>query len=61
MSDNFITDQEAFWAGEFGTDYIDRNKGDQLLASNINFFSKALSHADNNNSIIEFGANIGMR
>ena len=34
----FETEQEQFWAGEFGTDYIDRNKGDALLASNLNFF-----------------------
>ena len=39
MKDNFSTDQEAFWAGEFGTEYIDRNIGDELLASNLNFFS----------------------
>ena len=28
----FKTDQEAFWAGEFGTEYIQRNQGDALLA-----------------------------
>ena len=38
---NYQTEQEKFWAGEFGTDYIDRNKGEKLLASNLNFiFSK---------------------
>ena len=26
----FKTDQEAFWAGEFGTEYIQRNQGDAL-------------------------------
>ena len=56
----FKTEQEEFWAGDFGTDYIDRNKGDKLLASNLNFFSKALARATNINSCIEFGANIGM-
>jgi spore coat polysaccharide biosynthesis protein SpsF len=39
----FKTDQEAFWAGEFGTDYIQRNQGEALLASNLDFFSKALT------------------
>ncbi len=56
----FKTDQEAFWAGEFGTDYIDRNKGDALLASNLDFFAKSLRQARGLASCIEFGANIGM-
>ena len=41
---NFNTEQENFWAGEFGRDYINRNKGAEFLASNINFFSKSLSN-----------------
>lgn len=57
---NFKTEQEKFWAGEFGTDYISRNKGDALLASNLSFFSKALRQAGSPSSCIEFGANIGM-
>lgn len=56
----FKTDQEIFWASDFGTDYIARNKGEQLLASNLNFFVKALKQADKINSCHEFGANIGM-
>jgi spore coat polysaccharide biosynthesis protein SpsF len=56
----FETEQEQFWAGEFGTDYIDRNKGDALLASNLNFFSHALRGVGKIGSCIEFGANIGM-
>ncbi|MBV9550174.1 MAG: pseudaminic acid biosynthesis-associated methylase, partial [Alphaproteobacteria bacterium] len=56
----FTTDQEAFWAGEFGTEYIQRNQGDQLLASNLNFFTRALHGARNVKHCIEFGANIGM-
>ena len=32
------TDEENFWAGEFGDDYIDRNKGNNLLAANLDFF-----------------------
>ena len=56
----FKTEQELFWAGDFGNDYIDRNKGEKLLASNLNFFTNALARATNMNSCIEFGANIGM-
>lgn len=58
--DSFKTDQEAFWAGAFGTDYIDRNQGDKLLASNLDFFVKALRQTRGLTSCIEFGANIGM-
>ena len=57
---NYSTPQEEFWAGDFGTNYIGRNKSDQLLASNISFFSKALKQAGKVSSGIEFGANIGM-
>jgi pseudaminic acid biosynthesis-associated methylase len=56
----YKTDQEAFWAGDFGTDYIQRNQGDALLASNLDFFGKALRQARAIKSCIEFGANIGM-
>ena len=56
----FSTEQESFWAGDFGTQYIQRNQGDALLASNLAFFSKALRAAQNLGSCIEFGANIGM-
>ena len=56
----YKTEQEIFWAGSFGTEYIHRNQGDALLASNIDFFAKALRNARCINSCIEFGANIGM-
>jgi spore coat polysaccharide biosynthesis protein SpsF len=56
----YKTDQEKFWANEFGTEYIERNQGEQLLASNLNFFSKALQQAGRIESCIEFGANICM-
>ena len=56
----YKTDQENFWAGDFGTDYIDRNQSAQLMASNLDYFSKSLKSVSGINSIIEFGANIGM-
>lgn len=56
----FKTEQEAFWAGDFGTEYIQRNQGDTLLASNLDFFARALRSARGIRSCIEFGANIGM-
>lgn len=57
---SYTTEQEAFWAGEFGNAYIERNQGDALLASNLDFFSKALRATRRIESCIEFGANIGM-
>ncbi len=57
---NFISEQENFWASEFGDNYIERNKSDNLLASNLHFFSKALDKVIKPRSFIEFGANIGM-
>lgn len=57
---SFRTEQESFWAGSFGTDYIERNQGDGLLASNLAFFTKALIASRGLRSCVEFGANIGM-
>lgn len=60
MGEHFKTKQEDFWAGSFGEDYIQRNEGKYLLASNLNFFNQALKNIKKPDSIIEFGANIGM-
>lgn len=54
------TEQETFWSSDFGDDYIDRNQGEKLLASNLNFFNDALAACEPLGSCIEFGANIGM-
>ena len=56
----FDTDQEKFWAGDFGNQYVERNKSDKFLASNLNFFSDALKATNSLENCIEFGANIGM-
>jgi pseudaminic acid biosynthesis-associated methylase len=60
MNDRFKTDQETFWAGKFGNDYIARNAGAALLGSNISFLARMLSRCPQAKSLIEFGANIGM-
>lgn len=59
-ANNYTTPQEEFWAGTFGSEYIGRNDNDQLLASNLNFFTKALNQAGRISSCLELGANIGM-
>jgi len=57
---SYSTEQEAFWAGEFGDDYVERNRTSQLLASNLAFFSRILSRTSEIASILELGANIGL-
>lgn len=56
----FTTEQEEFWAGKFGNEYITRNQGDILVASNVALFAKILSCTKSVHSVIEFGANIGL-
>jgi spore coat polysaccharide biosynthesis protein SpsF len=56
----YKTDQERFWAGDFGDDYIFRNQEEKWIASNIALFAKILAGAGTVGSVIEFGANIGL-
>lgn len=56
---SFSTEQEEFWAGQFGDDYIERNTHDRLLFSKIAMWSKMLASANGVTSIKEFGCNIG--
>ena len=55
----FSTEHEAFWAGDFGDDYVARNSGRGLVAANTALFAKILSTADSVRSVLELGANIG--
>jgi len=57
---DFKTDQESFWAGEFGNGYIDRNSSAGLLSSNKEFFARIVSRARRLESVLELGANVGM-
>lgn len=61
MSSKFQTEQEEFWASpEWGSDYIKRN-GPDIIKNNVSFFCKIFDRCSNKiESIIEFGANIGM-
>lgn len=61
MGMNWKTEQEVFWAGEFGDEYADRNSGQHLVASNIAMFGDILKLTQTKiNSVLEFGANIGL-
>ncbi|OLN24026.1 pseudaminic acid biosynthesis-associated methylase [Domibacillus antri] len=53
----FKTEQEKFWAEDFGKEYIQRNQNHSV---NIPLFSTILSRTHSVNSVIEFGSNIGL-
>lgn len=44
---DFPTQQETFWAGEFGDDYAERNRGPRLVANNLALFARALTRTRN--------------
>ncbi|MGR8932926.1 MAG: pseudaminic acid biosynthesis-associated methylase [Gammaproteobacteria bacterium] len=56
----YSTDQEQFWAGEFGDEYVDRNTGAVWVASNTALFAQVLRNTGKIRDILEFGANIGL-
>lgn len=56
----FETEQEGFWAGEFGDEYSDRNVGRGWHAANTALFARILDRTRGVGSLIEFGANIGL-
>jgi pseudaminic acid biosynthesis-associated methylase len=57
----YRTEQEAFWAGEFGDEYARRNEGRaEIVAANVALFARALLHANKIQAILELGANIGI-
>ncbi len=60
MAQHFKTDQEAFWAGQFGSDYIARNSSADLIGRNLALFTRVLARCGRLDSLIEFGANVGM-
>jgi spore coat polysaccharide biosynthesis protein SpsF len=55
----YKTEQEQFWASEFGNEYIARNQDKQLIATNTALFATILQKTRNVQSLIEFGSNIG--
>jgi pseudaminic acid biosynthesis-associated methylase len=56
----FKTEQEKFWAGDFGLNYIDRNNSEPLLYSKVAMWARMLQAANNVHSIRELGCNIGL-
>ena len=54
------TEQEKFWGGKLGDDYVERSNRPHDLSNNIPLFSKILSRTKSIESVIEFGANTGL-
>lgn len=56
----YKTEQEVFWAGAFGDNYIMRNNSKELLAGKTLLFSEIFARTRNVKTILELGANIGL-
>ena len=56
----YSTEQEAFWAGTFGNEYIARNADENSVAVNASLFAEALRHSGSVGSVLELGCNIGL-
>jgi len=54
-----LTEQETFWQGEFGNQYVERNLGQPLVAANLALFAKALTRVGSIDSLVELGTNAG--
>lgn len=54
-----LSEQEQFWQGEFGNQYVDRNIGQPLVAANLALFAKALTRTGRIDSLLELGTNAG--
>lgn len=57
---NYETDQEEFWAGNFGNEYTERNNDKIWVSANIALFSKILNRTGNISNCLELGANRGL-
>lgn len=56
----YATDQERFWAGEFGDAYVDRSQGAALMASRTALWTRILKSCAGVGSVTELGANVGL-
>lgn len=56
----FRTEQESFWANNFGNEYIDRNNSEELVVRRMVNFSTMLKSTQKIKSIVELGSNIGL-
>jgi pseudaminic acid biosynthesis-associated methylase len=54
------SEQEAFWAGEFGDAYIERNVGEAVIAADAHMFEAVLACTSPIASVLELGSNVGL-
>lgn len=59
MKPTFKTEQESFWAGEFGDSYTKRNRDERQIATRTGIFGRILSRTSRISSALELGANVG--
>lgn len=60
MTARYGTEQENFWSGEFGDEYVERNRSGALLAGKTAFFARVLARSNGIHTALELGANIGL-
>ncbi|MBC7729164.1 MAG: pseudaminic acid biosynthesis-associated methylase, partial [Microbacteriaceae bacterium] len=55
----YKTEQEQFWAGDFGLEYQQRCQGERLISANVALFTRILGASVKLKSVLELGCNIG--
>lgn len=55
-----VTEQESFWAGEFGNQYVARNRGPAAQAASIALLASILPYSPGIESALELGTNRGL-
>lgn len=59
-NNNYKTQQEEFWAGNFGDEYVERSNGAEMVAGRLYMFSQILRLTKGIKGFIEFGPNVGL-
>lgn len=59
-TEQYDTEQEMFWQGQFGDEYVARNTSEAYIRENVVFFQKVFGLIDTPQSVLEFGPNTGM-
>ncbi len=62
MNHKFITKQEKFWKGLFGSDYFTRHEVNEWVTNNKVFFNNCFKKIKKNSikSMIEYGSSVGL-
>lgn len=55
----YKTEQESFWAGSFGNEYVARCSDDENIARRTGQWSKMIAPMQSVSSVLELGANVG--